>query len=274
MSYLSTVTDKATELLARSGFSSLPASTQRLILAALPASVVASLIPAAYKDYQSFLALGPGGPPYNAIGWLVVRLFFNPLGREMFATRMYEKKIEKGDEVSYLADLPRRKAARPTMGSMAPPQRQVDQIPTEEVKEKAKAAYDAFLDNNSHIVERQLSPLERNTDAALVCKHIPLTPAAKEMKREICHLHGTHDFSSHVTLSPADCKKVIELGWAQRFPFAGSTIFKNITFGRLAVIPEEYLFVYAPRDEEEIEIVMRIMQASVRYVAGVEDVRL
>ncbi|KAL4962057.1 uncharacterized protein BDV14DRAFT_179210 [Aspergillus stella-maris] len=206
MSYLNTITDKATELLSRSGFSSLPASTQRLILAALPATVVASLIPAAYRDYQSYLALGRGGPPYNPIGWLTVRLFFSPFGREMFATRMYEKKIEKGDEVSYLVDLPRRKGARPTMGAMAPPQRQIDQMPSEEVKEKARTAYDAFLNNNSHIVDRQLSPLERHTDAALVCKHLPLTPAAKEMKREICHLHGTHDYSSHVTLSPADCR--------------------------------------------------------------------
>ncbi|KAL4948054.1 hypothetical protein BDW69DRAFT_189626 [Aspergillus filifer] len=274
MSYLNTITDKGTELLSRSGFSSLPASTQRLIVAALPAAVVASLIPAAYRDYQSFLALGPGGPPYNPIGWLIVRLIFNPLGREMFATRMYDKKIKNGGEVSCLADLPSRKGARPTMGAMAPPQRQLDQFPSGEIKEKTMAAYNAFLDNNSHIVERHPSLLERYTDAALVCKHVPLTPVAKDMKREICHLHGTQDYSAHVTLSPADCKKVIERGWGQRFPLAGSSIFKKMSFGRMAHIPEEYIFIYAPRDEEEIEIVMRIMQASVRYVTGLEDVRL
>lgn len=67
------------------------------------------------------------------------------------------------------------------------------------------AAYGAFLERNAHIVDRVPSILERHTDAAHVCGHVPLTPVARQMKREICHVHGTSDYSLHVTLAPADC---------------------------------------------------------------------
>ncbi|KAL4944960.1 hypothetical protein BDV06DRAFT_62917 [Aspergillus oleicola] len=276
MSYINTLTTKATDLLTKtqSALLSQPATRQRLLLAAIPAAVIASLLPSAYRDYESYIALGPGGPPHNVLGWLVVRLIFNPLGREMFGTGMYERKIESGEGVSFLSDLPARKGERPVMGGIAPPQRQVSQVPTTEVKNKIMEAYNTFLDKNSHIVDRVPSILERYTDAAHVCSNVPLTPVAREMKREICHVHGTSDYSVHVTLSPADCKKVIESGWAQRFPLSGSSIFKKLSLGRMSHIPEEYVFIYAPRDEEEIETVMRILQASVRYVAGVEDVKL
>jgi hypothetical protein len=67
------------------------------------------------------------------------------------------------------------------------------------------AEYAAFLDRNAHLVDRVPSILERYTDAAHVCGRIQLTPIAREMRREICHVHGTSDHSVHVTLSPADC---------------------------------------------------------------------
>jgi hypothetical protein len=35
----------------------------------------------------------------------------------------------------------------------------------------------------------------------------------------------------------------------------------------------EYILIYAPRSEEEISVVMRIVKASVRYVTGEKDVR-
>jgi hypothetical protein len=68
-------------------------------------------------------------------------------------------------------------------------------------------------------------------------------------------------------------KRVIESGWGQRFPLAGTSLFRNLTFGRLPTIPLEYILVYAPRTEEEIRTVMTIVKASVQYVTGEKDVR-
>ncbi|KAL5041304.1 hypothetical protein BDW71DRAFT_212284 [Aspergillus fruticulosus] len=277
--YATTISNKAHELLARSSIlaSLRPRSYTRLQLlsVALQATIIALLIPAAYRDYEAYLALGPGGPPYNVVGWLCVKLFINPFKREMFGTRIYDRKIAAGDASGFLGEqkLPQRKGERPAMGDFAVPQRQINQVPSREIQEKLMAEYVAFLDRNAHLVDRVPSILEKYTDAAHVCSHLPLTPVAKEVKREICHVHGTSDHSVHVTLSPVDCKRVIDAGWGQRFPLAGSSLFRNVTFGRLGALPTEYLFIYAPRNEEEIQVVMRIIGASVQYVTGVRDVR-
>ncbi|KAL4784892.1 hypothetical protein BJX76DRAFT_197318 [Aspergillus varians] len=272
MSYITTLTDKTTELLAKSGLLSQPRST-RILLVAVPAGVVAFFLRGAYDDYQSYLALGPGGPPYNIAGWLCVKALFNPLKREMFGTRIYDRKVEAGEKDGFLGDLPLRKGPPPAMGTFAVPQRQINQWPGQDVKDKLMAEYEAFLQRNAHVVDSVPSILERHTPAAHVCSHVPLTPVAKEMKREICHVHGSSDHSLHVTLAPADCKRVIEAGWGQRFPLAGSSAFKNMSFGRMAAIPTEYLFIYAARNEEEIQIQIQILKASVQYVTAMSDVR-
>ncbi|KAL2826711.1 hypothetical protein BDW59DRAFT_171786 [Aspergillus cavernicola] len=272
MAYFITLADQTKDLLLRSNHL-LSDPRSRIILATLPAAVLALFIPAAYRDYQSFLALGPGGPPYNVIGWLAVKLCFNPFRREMFSTKPYDEKVTAGEDTGFLEDLPHRKGERPLMGSFAAPQRQRNQLPTQETKDKLMAEYGDLLTQNTHLVDRVPSILERFTDAAHVRDAVPLTPVAKQLKREICHVHGTSDHSVHVTLAPADCKRVIEAGWGQRFPLSGSTVFRNLSFGRMSVLPLEYVLIYAPRDEEEIRIVMGIIKASVRYVTGLGDVR-
>ncbi|KAL3496112.1 hypothetical protein BJX62DRAFT_232621 [Aspergillus germanicus] len=272
MSQLTTLLTKSRDALleSRALLSSHPRA--RYILAAVPAAILALLIPSAYRDYQSYLALGPGGPPYNALGWLGVKLVFNPFKRDMFGTEVYDRKIALGERSGFLMDLPVREGQRPRMGSFAVPQRQVEQVPSREIKDKLMTEYAAFLTRNNHIIDRVPSILEKYTEAAHVCHDIKLTPVGEQMKREICHVHGTSDHSVHVTLAPADCKRVIESGWGQRFPLAGTSLFRNLTFGRLPVIPMEYILVYAPRSKEEIGAVMGIIKASVQYVTGERDV--
>lgn len=46
-----------------------------------------------------------------------------------------------------------------------------------------------------------------------------------------------------------------------------------LSFGTLPDIPAEYLFIYAPRTEAEVETVMGIVAASVKFMSGREDVR-
>jgi hypothetical protein len=227
MSQLTTLLTKSRDALLESRALLVSHPRARYILAALPAAVIALLIPSAYRDYQSYLALGPGGPPYNVLGWLGVKLVFNPFKRDMFGTEMYDRKIALGERTGFLKDLPRREGDRPRMGSFAVPQRQIDQVPSQEIKDvctrampstpfsgawytdegqKLMAEYGAFLTRNKHIIDRVPSILEKYTDAAHVCHDIELTAVAAQMKREICHVHGTSDHSVHVTLAPADCK--------------------------------------------------------------------
>lgn len=75
--------------------------------------------------------------------------------------------------------------------------------------------------------------------------------------KEVVHVHES-DGSLHVLLSPRDCISVVEKGWGERHPFAGS-------LGGM-VLPAEYLLIYAPRNMEEMKVVEEIMKAAVKAV--------
>lgn len=46
-----------------------------------------------------------------------------------------------------------------------------------------------------------------------------------------------------------------------------------LSLGTIPDIPSEYLLVYAPRNDAEIEIVLEIISAAVKFMTGREDVR-
>ena len=68
-------------------------------------------------------------------------------------------------------------------------------------------------------------------------------------------------------------KKVIEAGWGQRHGFSGTSTLKVLSLGTMENIPVEYLLIYAPRTEAEVETFMSILESSVKYTTGREDVR-
>lgn len=58
---------------------------------------------------------------------------------------------------------------------------------------------------------------------------------------------------------------VIEKGWGERHPLSGVS--------NIIPLPKEYLIIYAPRDEEELEVVERIMLAAVGFMTTSPDVK-
>ena len=79
---------------------------------------------------------------------------------------------------------------------------------------------------------------------------------------EICHAHPS-DGSMHLTLHPADAAVVILRGWGERHPLSSG--------GWLArFVPQGFVMVYAPRNENEVEIVRKIVAAAVWWVGGVD----
>ena len=69
--------------------------------------------------------------------------------------------------------------------------------------------------------------------------------------REFAHVHPAYDGSLHMALSAADFQHVIDQQWGEKHPLAG-----------MGPIPETIALVYAPRDDEEIQTVLHIVQAS------------
>jgi len=68
-----------------------------------------------------------------------------------------------------------------------------------------------------------------------------------------------------MNLHPADAAVVLERGWGQRHPLA-----RGGWLGRF--VPREFVMVYAPRDERELRVVGRVVEAAAWWVGGREIV--
>ncbi|KAK9258898.1 hypothetical protein V1519DRAFT_424710 [Lipomyces tetrasporus] len=256
-----------------------------LLTAAALLCFSATTIPA-YQDYQLYMSYGPGGPPYNAFGWFITRFLITPFTQEMFGAEVYQQRINQGETTTFihLPDgklLPRRKGEIPVVGPHAVPQRQINQLPNEEIKMvrisiivylylNSTDALNAVATNNSKLVKLAPSHLERHTDAMWLTDAIPLSSRIQEAVQtlgEVSHIHGTSDHSVHVVLSPADAKEVIDAGWGQRRSFSRWKPVATLTRANVN-IPATYNLVYAPRNQEEIEVVMELVRASLRYMSG------
>ena len=75
--------------------------------------------------------------------------------------------------------------------------------------------------------------------------------------REFAHIHPMPDGSLHAALPPEVAEEAVEKGWAEQHPVA-----------RLGYIPENVVMIYAPRDEPELEIVLKLVEESRRYAGG------
>ncbi|PWY84720.1 hypothetical protein BO94DRAFT_110937 [Aspergillus sclerotioniger CBS 115572] len=100
------------------------------------------LCPLAYKNYKTYLSYGPGGAPYNLLGWFGVTFLLYPFGRNMTSTTIYEKKIASGETESFISEdvdtlLGELKRERAVVGPHYVPQRQVveGEFAGEEVRE-------------------------------------------------------------------------------------------------------------------------------------------
>lgn len=95
------------------------------------------LYPWANQNYHEYLALGPGGVPYNILGWAFVTAL-KPIEGETLSTGMYDRDSDKsgwlckGDGEG---EIPLRKGTKPKTGWHCIPHRQLDQIPGDDVKE-------------------------------------------------------------------------------------------------------------------------------------------
>ncbi len=57
---------------------------------------------------------------------------------------------------------------------------------------------------------------------------------------------------------------MIERNWGERHKLSGAKILG---------LPKEYIWIYAPRDEEELEVVEKILTASIGFMTGSGNVK-
>ncbi|KAH7116697.1 hypothetical protein B0J11DRAFT_583412 [Dendryphion nanum] len=233
---------------------------------------LAVLVSLAISDYRLYLSYGPGGLPYNLGGWLVASLF-RIITREQLSTRPYDNPgLPLANEPRFLppAFPPKRTSDRPLLGRHAVPQRQLNQLPDDEIRERLIDGF-AQLGKKAEekgLVEVRQSRYERHHEAMFVSSSRQWNVVAEHTNGEITHVHAGVDGSVHVTLHPADCKAVFEAGWGQRHPLSGVDVLKKVAGFSL---PVNYVLLYAPRDQAEVDIVLTMVKASIGYVTGVRD---
>ncbi|RPA81142.1 hypothetical protein BJ508DRAFT_326751 [Ascobolus immersus RN42] len=207
-----------------------------------------------YKDYLSFLDLGPGGTPYNFYGYLTITLLRLVALRNPREAAPVPDQLRNTGYLSKTRALPKRKVPRPEVVGIAP-HRQMNQ----------KASASMFIKLSDEI--RGLAekyPKRLRMGKSCFEKHCPALFSNRELNKtcngEICHAH-TVDGSMHLTLHPEDAEKVIQAGFGERHPLARGGWCRRF-------VPQGFIMIYAPRDDDELEIVMSIIRAAIGWVSG------
>ncbi|KAJ9395611.1 hypothetical protein DTO282F9_7466 [Paecilomyces variotii] len=238
-------------------------SNQTIAILSIGSIVFINVTLAAYRDYKIYLSYGPGGLPYNIRGWFISSCILRLCGTEVFSTDIYDRNPDKRKWLSSEWP-PYERGQRPRLGPHPLPQRQLDQLPEEGCKVLLKSEFKNLVTSNPSIIQFRPSLHEGHTQSIFLADDVPGAPVAKEMLREVSHIHATGDYSVHVVLAPQDCKRVIESGWGQRHPLDGVKLAKYVVGW---TVPKEYVLLYAPRTEEETRVIMQVVRASVGYMA-------
>ena len=85
-----------------------------------------------WHNYHQFLAIGPGGLPYNVRGWLVA-LWLKLWSRETLGTASYDADPEKRSWIEDPDGVPERRGTRPISGWHVLPARQFNKVPGEDI---------------------------------------------------------------------------------------------------------------------------------------------
>ncbi|XEU96383.1 hypothetical protein FSHL1_001668 [Fusarium sambucinum] len=244
-------------------FRDAPPRNQLILIAVTSAVLGIPILRIAVEDYCGYIALGPGGPPHNVIGWFG-QILLKPFKKEPFRTSCYdEKSFQKAGpngNVAFLKeeDVPIREAPRPTIGSWTAPSRQLTDLASKDIIERYQSFLSSLASESPSKLKIATSVVERHGQALFVALENPTHPVAKSMYGEIGHMHGS-DGSMHLNLAPRDAKLVLEKGWGQRHPLGGTILYLGD------------VMVYAPRNEEELEVVKKITRAAAKFMLGEES---
>lgn len=139
------------------------------------------------------------------------------------------------------------------------PHRQLDQKISTVLFGVLRASIQELGAGNARRLRNGTSCLEKHGPGLFAVSPVNRT---RHCSGEIMHAHPS-DGSMHLTMHPADAALVLSQAWGERHPLSSG--------GWLArFVPPGFVMVYAPRNEEEVEIVMGIVKAAAWWVGGVD----
>ncbi|PSS03564.1 hypothetical protein BD289DRAFT_457744 [Coniella lustricola] len=225
------------------------------------------------NDYQNFLRLGPGGTPatlagYARLAWFRLFVLRDPFSPPVHSSSSSSSSCSPASPSTTISrpasgilpcqNLPYRPGPRPTVAGIAP-QRQLNQ-------HGSAAAFTALRATLSHLATTQ--PHKFGTATSCLEKHgfalFARHPVSEHVcgNGEVCHIHNS-DRSMHMNLHPDDIAEVLLKGWAERHPLAFATAHK--WWLPRSPLPETFVLVYSPRDESDLRVVCKIVEAAIWY---------
>ncbi|KAI5795259.1 hypothetical protein EDC01DRAFT_615300 [Geopyxis carbonaria] len=211
------------------------------------------LIYLTYKDYNTFLSLGPGGTPYNFKGYMTItflRLFAlsNPLRPSPVPKELQNTGYLDSSTIS------KRGSNRPNVVGIAP-HRQTTQRPDQDVFNHLSSSIMQLAKDYPQDLRIATSTFEKHCPGLFSNRQVNTTKMG-----EVCHAHDS-DGSMHMTLHPEDVKTVLEAGWGERHPLSRGGWCRRF-------VPPGFVMIYAPRSKEEVETIVVIIKAGVCWVRG------
>ena len=111
------------------------------------------------------------------------------------------------------------------------------------------------------VAVRQSRMASATTSALAICDGRAFGPPEAFIDAaEFCHLLPLPEGTLHVTLPPAERVFAIEFGWGEEHPV-----------GRAGSLSHCLVTLYAPRDVEELEMVLRLIESSWEFARGFAD---
>jgi hypothetical protein len=155
--------------------------------------------------------------------------------------------------IDRLGTLPPRHGPFPRM-TTANPQEQLDQFPPDWrlIERLAEHAFSL-----PRVVERPTQVAPDGSRALTLDGSVPMEPQAAMVGREFAHIHNPPVGSMHLMLPQAAGELALGKRWVLRHPFAVRG------WG-----PEGTVFVFAPRDEHELEWAKALLSVSHAWASG------
>ncbi|WP_293882111.1 hypothetical protein [Sphingomonas sp.] len=208
----------------------------------------------AISDYRAWRALGPGGLPSTFGGWLTTTRLRLQKRDPLALDALLLARGETGD-VATLAALPLRLGARPRVSPHPVPQRQLSDLAPPALRVSLADAFAARAASDGERLDMISSHFEKHNVAVTARVGLRRHPVACAACGEAGHVHPS-DGSMHMILSPSDACAVIAGGWGELHGLAGHAF----------DLPPTYILIYAPRDADEVAVVMQILDAAIAYI--------
>ncbi len=203
------------------------------------------------QDYRRWRALGPGGLPANLLGWWSMTRFRLQALDQLEQGPLWAAAAGAGDLQAW-SRLRQRSGTRPAVSPYPIPHRQLTQLPPQEIRLALINLFDRMVQQHGSLVAYARSHYEKRHPAITLKAY--KGKLSEPSRGEIAHIHPS-DSSMHMILSASDAAAAMQMGWAQRHGLAG-----------LAVgLPETYVMIYAPRNEQDLTVVEELLNAAIAY---------